>query len=77
MGQQQVVEIAKALSLDARVIIMDEPTSAITKQEVAVLFELIGELKQDGVAIIYITHKLDELPAIADDLTVLRDGRVH
>lgn len=75
VGQQQVVEIAKALSLNARVIIMDEPTSAITEQEVAVLFELIGQLKQDGVAIIYITHKFDELPAIADDLTVLRDGR--
>ena len=75
VGQQQVVEIAKALSLNARVIIMDEPTSAITEQEVAVLFQLIAQLKQDGVAIIYITHKLDELSAIADDLTVLRDGR--
>jgi ABC-type sugar transport system ATPase subunit len=75
VGQQQVVEIAKALSLNARVIIMDEPTSAITKQEVTVLFELIGQLKRDGVAIIYITHKLDELSAVADDLTVLRDGR--
>ena len=75
VAQQQVVEIAKALSLKARVIIMDEPTSALTEQEVAVLFELIGQLKQDGVAIIYITHKLDELAAIADDLTVLRDGR--
>ena len=75
VGQQQVVEIAKALSLNARVIIMDEPTSAITEQEIAVLFQLIRQLKQDGVAIIYITHKLDELPAIADDLTVLRDGR--
>ena len=75
VGQQQVVEIAKALSLNARVIIMDEPTSAITEQEVAVLFQLIHQLKQDGVAIIYITHKIDELPGIADDLTVLRDGR--
>ena len=75
VGQQQVVEIAKALSLNARVIIMDEPTSAITEQEVAVLFQLIHQLKQGGVAIIYITHKLDELSAIADDLTVLRDGR--
>ena len=75
VGQQQVIEIAKALSLNARVIIMDEPTSAITEQEVAVLFELISQLKQDGVAIIYITHKLDELDVIADDLTVLRDGR--
>ena len=76
VGQQQVVEIAKALSLSARVIIMDEPTSAITEQETEVLFALIRQLKQDGVAIIYITHKLDELPAIADDLTVLRDGRL-
>lgn len=75
VGQQQVVEIAKALSRQARVIIMDEPTSAITEQEIAVLFDLIQQLKRDGVAIIYITHKLDELPAIADDLTVLRDGQ--
>jgi ABC-type sugar transport system ATPase subunit len=75
VGQQQVVEIAKALSLDARVIIMDEPTTAITRQEVAVLFDLIGRLKKDGVAVIYITHKLDEVSAIADDVTVLRDGR--
>jgi ribose transport system ATP-binding protein len=75
VGQQQVVEIAKALSHQARVIIMDEPTSAITEQEVAVLFDLIRQLKRDGVAIIYITHKLDELPLIADDITVLRDGR--
>lgn len=75
VGQQQVVEIAKALSRQARVIIMDEPTSAITEQEIAVLFDLIRQLKRDGVAIIYITHKLDELPAIADDLTVLRDGQ--
>ncbi len=75
VGQQQVVEIAKALSMRARVIIMDEPTSAITEQEVHVFFEIIHQLKRDGVAIIYITHKLDELPIIADDLTVLRDGR--
>ena len=75
VGQQQVVEIAKALSRQARVIIMDEPTSAITESEIAVLFDLIRQLKRDGVAIIYITHKLDELPHIADDLTVLRDGQ--
>src|SRR5262249_4802197 len=76
VGQQQVVEIAKALSFAARVIIMDEPTSAITAQEVEVLFGLIGQLKRQGVGIIYITHKLDELPRIADDVTVLRDGRL-
>jgi ribose transport system ATP-binding protein len=75
VGQQQVVEIARALSMRARVIIMDEPTSAISEQEVAVLHELIHQLKRDGVAIIYITHKLDELPLIADEFTVMRDGR--
>jgi ribose transport system ATP-binding protein len=75
VGQQQVVEAAKALSMQARIIIMDEPTSAITEQEVAVLFDLIRQLKREGVAIIYITHKLDELPIIADDFTVMRDGR--
>ncbi len=76
VGAQQVVEIAKALSLRSRVIIMDEPTSAITDQEVKVLFRLIGQLKRRGVGIVYITHKLDELPHIADDVTILRDGRM-
>ena len=75
VGQQQVVEIARALSLRARVIIMDEPTSTISEQEVGVLHALIRQLKREGVAIIYITHKLDELPLIADEFTVLRDGR--
>lgn len=75
VGQQQVVEIAKALSMRARVIIMDEPTSAITDQEAGMLHDLIRQLKAGGVAIIYITHKLNELPLIADEFTVLRDGR--
>lgn len=75
VGEQQVVEIAKAISMKARVIIMDEPTSAITEQEVLVLHDLIRQLRRDGVALIYITHKLDELPLIADDFTVMRDGR--
>jgi ribose transport system ATP-binding protein len=75
IGAQQLVEIARALSFDAKVIIMDEPTSAITDQEIKSLFRLIRELKQRGVAIVYITHKLDELGEIADDVTVLRDGR--
>ncbi len=74
VGAQQVVEIAKALSFRSRVIIMDEPTSAISEHEVVVLFRLIRQLKQQGVGIIYITHKLDELPQIADDVTILRDG---
>jgi ribose transport system ATP-binding protein len=75
VGAQQVVEIAKSLTVRARVLIMDEPTSAITEQEIEVLFRLIHRLKQNGVGIVYITHKLDELPHIADDVTVLRDGR--
>ena len=76
VGQQQIVEIAKALSLDARVIIMDEPTSAISEREVEVLFDLIRSLTKHGVAIVYITHKLDELFQIADRVTVMRDGKV-
>jgi ribose transport system ATP-binding protein len=76
VGAQQVVEIAKAISFRSRVIIMDEPTSAITEQEIAVLFRLIRQLKQRGVGIIYITHKLDELSEIADDVTIFRDGRL-
>jgi ABC-type sugar transport system ATPase subunit len=75
VGQQQLVEIAKALARDARILIMDEPTSALSEQEVSALFRLIAELKQRGVAIAYITHKLEELDAIADDVVVLRDGR--
>lgn len=71
----QLVEICKALSCNAKIIVMDEPTSAITDNEVDSLFECIKQLKQDGVAIIYITHKLDELFRIADDVTVLRDGQ--
>lgn len=75
IGQQQIVEIAHALSLDARIVIMDEPTSAISEHEIKVLFDLIRSLKARGVAIVYITHKLDELFQIADSVTVLRDGQ--
>lgn len=74
VGQQQLVEIAKALSLKARVIIMDEPTSAISDREVDILFRLIRELAQRGVAIVYISHKLDEVFRISDRISVLRDG---
>ena len=76
VGTRQVVEIAKALSTDARVIIMDEPTSAISEQEITALFRVIADLKRSGVGIVYITHKLDELPQIADDITVFRDGEL-
>jgi ABC-type sugar transport system ATPase subunit len=75
VGQQQVVEIAKALSLQAKVIIMDEPTSAITEQEIEILFRVIKRLKASGTGIVYITHKLEELFEIADDVTVFRDGQ--
>lgn len=71
----QLIEITKAISCGASLIIMDEPTSAITDTEVAMLFKQIRELKAKGVAIIYITHKLDEIFQIADDITVIRDGK--
>lgn len=76
VGQQQVVEIAKALLVDAEVIIMDEPTSAISESEVEVLFHIIEELKRENKAIVYISHKLDELFRIADSYIILRDGKM-
>ncbi len=75
VGQQQVVEIAKALLFDAEVIIMDEPTSAISDSEVEVLFGIIAQLKKDNKVIVYISHKLDELFKMADRYIVLRDGK--
>ena len=75
VGQQQIVEVGKALALNARVIIMDEPTSAISEREVDVLFDLIGSLIQRGVAVVYISHKLGEVFRIAGNITVMRDGR--
>jgi inositol transport system ATP-binding protein len=75
VAQMQMVEIAKAISNDAKVIIMDEPTSAISDKEVDTLFRLIRELKAKDVAIIYISHKMDEIFKISDVITVLRDGR--
>ncbi|NIF40543.1 sugar ABC transporter ATP-binding protein [Burkholderia sp. Tr-862] len=75
IAQQQMVEIAKALSLDARVLIMDEPTSSLTESETVQLFRIIKELRSDGVAILYISHRLDEMAEIVDRVTVLRDGR--
>lgn len=75
VAQTQMVEIAKAISWDAKIIIMDEPTSAITDREVEILFRLIDRLKKQGVSIIYISHKLDEIYRICDTLTVFRDGK--
>ena len=75
IGQQQLVEIARAVSLHSRVLIMDEPTSSLTQRETDRLFEVIRDLKRDGVSILYISHRLAEVRAIADRVTVLRDGR--
>jgi erythritol transport system ATP-binding protein len=76
IGKQQIVEIAKALAQDARILIMDEPTSALSVAEVDILFRVIAELKAHGVAIVYISHRLEELVRIGDYITVLRDGRI-
>lgn len=76
LGQQQIVEIAKALAQDARILILDEPTSALSAVEVEVLFRVIAELTAQGVGIVYISHRLEELIRIGDYVTVLRDGEI-
>ncbi len=75
VGEQQLVEIAKALSLDARILIMDEPTSALSSSECETLFTIVRQLAGDGVAIVYTSHRIDEVLELADRVTVLRDGR--
>ena len=75
IGEQQLVEIAKALSMDARILIMDEPTSALSQAECQRLFTIIRKLTADGVAIIYISHRIDEVLELSDRVTVFRDGR--
>jgi inositol transport system ATP-binding protein len=75
VAQMQMVEIAKAISYDSRLIVMDEPTSAISEREVAHLHRMIRSLKESGVAVIYITHKMDEVFKISDKVTVFRDGK--
>ena len=74
IAQQQMVEIARALSVNARILIMDEPTSALTLNEVADLFQIVRRLREKGTAILFISHRLEELFEIADRVTVLRDG---
>ncbi len=74
MPEQQIVEIAKAIGADAKIVIMDEPTASLTEREVERLFRVIALLKTHGVGIIYISHRLEEVFAIADRITVLRDG---
>src|SRR5437867_5938126 len=75
VAEQQMVEVAKALSLDAKILIMDEPTSALTESEIDQLFAAIRRLTARGVGVIYISHRLEELSRIGDRATVLRDGR--
>lgn len=74
IGQQQMIEIAKALMLDAKVIIMDEPTTALTTKETEVLFKVVNDLKKKGVSIVYISHRMEEIFELCDRITVLRDG---
>lgn len=74
VGQQQMVEICKALMVDAKVIIMDEPTAALTQSETSVLFEVIKSLRKSGVSIVYISHRMEEIFELCDRISVLRDG---
>lgn len=76
VSARQMVEIAKAVSYDAKVIVLDEPTSSLNDKEVERLFEIINQLKAEGRAIIYISHKMEEIMKISDDITVMRDGRL-
>ena len=75
VSQMQSVEIAKAVSANCKVLILDEPTSSLTSNEVEALFRIIEDLKADGVAIVYISHKMDEILRISDEVTVMRDGQ--
>jgi ribose transport system ATP-binding protein len=74
IGQQQLVEIARALSVNARVLIMDEPTSSLSQKETETLFDVVKDLRQQGVSVIYISHRLGEVKELADRVTVMRDG---
>ncbi|MYL64860.1 ATP-binding cassette domain-containing protein [Bacillus hwajinpoensis] len=75
VGEQQMIEIAKALMTDAKVIIMDEPTAALTEREIQTLFQVIRSLKKSGVSIVYISHRMEEIFTICDSITVMRDGK--
>ncbi len=75
VAQQQMVEVAKALTHDIKILIMDEPTAALTDREIEKLFEIVRELKAKGIGVIYISHRLQELPLIGDRVTILRDGK--
>ncbi len=76
VAEKQLVEIAKALSVNAKIIGMDEPTSSLTNKEIEKLFTIIHTLKEQGITIVYISHKLEEVFSISDKITVLRDGKI-
>ena len=76
IAQQQLVEIAKALSIDAKIIILDEPTATLTRREISALFTLLKNLKEQGIGIIYISHRLEEIEEIGDRVSVMRDGKM-
>ena len=74
VGQQQMVEICKALMVDAKVLIMDEPTAALTERETETLFKVMKSLREKGVSIVYISHRMEEIFELCDRITILRDG---
>jgi ABC-type sugar transport system ATPase subunit len=76
VGEQQLLEVAKAVAVDAKVVIMDEPTAALGSAEIDVLFSVIERLRRDGAAVLYVSHRLDEIFRLADRVTVMRDGRL-
>ena len=76
VGLCQLVEIAKALSVDSSVLVMDEPTASLTEKETEILFQIIEKLKEKGVSIVYISHRMNEIFKVADEISVLRDGKM-
>ncbi len=74
-GHQQLIEIAKALNKRAKLLILDEPSSSLTATEIRILLDIVRDLKKRGVACVYISHKLDEVAAVCDTITVIRDGK--
>ncbi len=75
VSQMQMVEIAKAVSYNSKIIVMDEPTSSLTEKEVNHLFKIINKLRKQGISIIYISHKMEEILEISDEVTIMRDGK--
>ena len=74
IGEQQLVEIGRAYAQNTRILILDEPTSSLTKPEIEILFRIVGELREQGIAVVFITHRLDEIYDICDTITIMRDG---